>query len=79
MTLNTVIGRVTISTTVSGQNWSDFFGHFGSDHQFAGGFDAAAANATFIGLSYGGGCFFANGVGIQNGSATFHLIDFSVT
>lgn len=78
MTLDTVIGRVTISTMVSGQNWSDFFGHFGNDPAHPG-FDDAASNATYIGLSYGGGCFFANGVGIQNGSATFHLIDFAVT
>jgi len=78
MNLDTVIGRVTISTTVNGQNWSDFFGHFGNDPAHPG-FDDAASNTTYIGLSYGGGCFFANGVGVENGSATLHLIDFSVT
>ncbi|HEX9476991.1 MAG TPA: hypothetical protein VGA41_10060 [Candidatus Dormibacteraeota bacterium] len=68
-----------ITSSVDGADWSDFFGHFGNDPAFASGFDAAAANATYIGLSFGSGCFFANGVGVQNGTATFHLVDFSVT
>ena len=76
--LDAAAGNVTISTTVAGSNWSDFFGHFGNDPAHPG-FDTAAANATYIGLSFGGGCFFANGVGVQNGTATFHLIDFSLT
>jgi hypothetical protein len=76
--LDTATGQVTITATVNGQNWSDFFGHFGLG-PFADGFEAAASNATGIGLSYGGGCFFANGVGVQNGSATFHLVSYTVS
>ena len=58
-------------------DWSDFFGHFGDDANFAPGFAAAAANATYVGLSFGGGFFFANGVGVD-GTATFHLDTFTV-
>src|SRR5260370_5016820 len=76
--LDAATGEVTISAVVEGAAWSDFNGHFGSDPQFSVGFEAAAANATYLGLSYGGGCFFANGVGVQGGSATFHLVAFSV-
>jgi len=78
MQLDAVSGTATIANPVSGALWSDFFGHFGTG-AYADGFDAAASNATAIGLSYGGGCFFANGVGIQNGAATFHLTGFSVS
>jgi len=78
MQLDAVAGTASISNPVNGALWSDYFGHFGTG-AYSDGFDAAAANATAIGLSYGGGCFFANGVGVQNGSATFHLTSFSVS
>lgn len=72
-------GQVTISaSTVGGGSWSDFFGHFGDDPAYADGFANAASNATMIGLSFGGGCFFENGVGTTDGSGTFTLDDFSV-
>jgi hypothetical protein len=61
-----------------GANWSDFFGHFGSDPAYAAGFAAAVSNVTTIGLSFGGGCFFENGVGTTDGSGTFTLDTFSV-
>lgn len=72
-------GTVTLTATVNGAEWSDFFGHFGSDPKFSSGFDAAASNVTSIGLSFGGGCFFENGVGTSDGSGTFTLDSFSVS
>ncbi len=68
-----------LTVPVSGADWSDFFGHFGNDTSYSAGFNAAAANVTSIGLSFGGGCFFANGVGVSPGSATFRLTDFTVS
>jgi hypothetical protein len=47
--------------------WSDFYGHFGSDPNFSAGYQDAVKNVTSIGLSFGGGCFFENGVGATNG------------
>lgn len=72
-------GTFQVTATVTGAMWSDFFGHFGSDPSFSAGFNAAAANVTSIGLSFGGGCFFENGVGTTDGSGTFTLNSFSVT
>ena len=72
-------GTITLTATVNGAEWSDFFGHFGSDPAFSAGFDAAASNVKTIGLSFGGGCFFENGVGTSDGSGTFTLDSFSVS
>ena len=71
-------GTMTVTATVTGSQWSDFFGHFGNDPKYAAGFDAAASNVTSIGLSFGGGCFFENGVGTTDGSGTFALTKFTV-
>lgn len=72
-------GTFTVTATVNGAEWSDFFGHFGNDPQYAAGFQAAASNVTTIGLSFGGGCFFENGVGTSDGSGTFTLESLSVS
>jgi hypothetical protein len=73
-----VEGKYTVMATVNGAEWSDFFGHFGNDPAYAEGFNDAAANVTTIGMSFGGGCFFENGVGTSDGSGTFTLDSFSV-
>jgi hypothetical protein len=62
----------------SGAFWSDYFGHFGSDPAYKAGFEEAISNVTDIGVSFGGGCFFENGVGETNGSGTFTLNSFNV-
>lgn len=72
--------EVTIQTTIGdGSDWSDFYGHFGNNPDYSDAFEAAAANATYVGLSFGGGYFFANGVGVDGGPATFHLTSFSIS
>jgi hypothetical protein len=55
--------------------WSDWNGQPSSTNVAA--FNAAAANATVVGLSYGGGCFFENGVGTSDGSGSFTLDTFT--
>jgi hypothetical protein len=59
--------------------WSNYFGMFGVADPV--GFNYAASNAVAIGVSFGGGCFFENGVGIVpgTGSAYFELMEFSAT
>ena len=71
-------GTGSLTATIDGAEWSDFFGHFGNDPNYSTGFDAAAANVTSIGLSFGGGCFFENGVGTADGSGMFTLTSFTV-
>jgi hypothetical protein len=70
-------GSTSISNSLNGANWSDYYGHFGIG-PYAAGFEAALSNVTDIGLSFGGGCFFENGVGTTDGSGTFTLDNFSV-
>jgi hypothetical protein len=73
-------GIVTLTTTVNPANWSDYFGAFGNqDQSTTSGFDAAASDVKDIGLSFGGGFFFANGVGTTDGSGTFTLTSFTVS
>jgi esterase/lipase len=57
--------------------WSDWNGKLAADNVDA--FNAAASNITVIGLSFGGGCFFANGVGTADGSGTFDLDSFTLS
>jgi hypothetical protein len=64
--------------SASGAFWSDYFGHSGADPSYKAGFEKAISNITDIGVSFGGGCFFENGVGETNGSATFTLNAFNV-
>ena len=61
------------SVALTGANWSDFYGYFGNDPAYSAGFNAAVTNVTDIGLSFGGGCFFENGVGTSDGSGAFTL------
>lgn len=77
--LSSLSSPATLSVQLTGANWSDFYGHFGNDPAYAAGFRAAAANVTAIGLSFGGGCFFENGVGTTDGSGSLSLLSFSVS
>ena len=65
----------TVSARVLPAEWSDWNGQFGTTDEAA--FADAASNPDLIGLSFGGGCFFENGVG-NSGAATFKLIRYTV-
>ena len=74
------IGDATISNPISNPSqWSDYYGHFGSDAGYGAAFTAATKDVQFIGISFGGGCFFENGVGLSSGSGRFRLMDFTAT
>jgi hypothetical protein len=69
-------GDFTLTATVDAtQAWSDWNGQPSSANTEA--FKAAATSATAVGLSFGGGCFFENGVGTTDGSGTFTLSTFT--
>jgi hypothetical protein len=57
----------------TGTSWTDYNGQ-----QDVDGFAAAIANVGQIGLSFGGGYFFANGVGLSSGTASFLLTSYTV-
>lgn len=69
-------GTVTLTAVVdpAGQ-WSDWNGQPSAAN--ATEFTAAAENVTAVGLSFGGGCFFENGVGTTDGSGSFTLTSFA--
>lgn len=78
--LNTASGLTSLmSVPLTGGNWSDYYGHFGDNPTYAAGFDSAVSNVTMIGLSFGGGCFFENGVGTTDGSGVFTLNTYTVS
>jgi hypothetical protein len=59
--------------------WSDWDGHHGnSDPAHIAAFNAAVKDIRQVGLSFGGGCFFANGVGETNGSTVFALSNYTI-
>lgn len=70
-------GTVTISAVVDPtlEAWSDWNGQPSAAN--AQEFNAAAANVTLVGLSFGGGCFFENGVGTSDGSGSLTLSAFT--
>ena len=70
-------GTFSVTATVEPAEWSDWNGQPGI--VVPEGFADAASNVTMIGLSFGGGCFFENGVGTVDGSGTFTLNSFSVS
>jgi hypothetical protein len=71
-------GTMGVSLTDLSQ-WSDWNGKVAnSSPDVTAGFYAAVAKVSTVGLSFGGGCFFENGVTTTDGSGTFTSA-FSVT
>lgn len=70
-------GTLSVTATVEPAEWSDWNGQGGLVEP--AGFADAASHVTMVGLSFGGGCFFENGVGTVDGSGTFTLNSFSVS
>lgn len=64
------VASTTISASLSDPSqWSDYNGKSGTTD--VAGFTAAVAKVSQVGLSFGGGCFFENGVTTSDGSGTF--------
>jgi hypothetical protein len=71
----TAPGVGVVTANVDPAMWSDWNGQNGTTDVAA--FNDAASNPDLIGLSFGGGCFFENGVGVD-GSATFKLMSWTI-
>jgi hypothetical protein len=65
---------MTISQPVNAMHmWSDWNGKFNDDSpEVMAAFQVAIQNVQTVGLSFGGGCFFENGVTTSDGSGTFN-------
>jgi hypothetical protein len=71
-------GTTTLSVSLDPSQWSDWDGHEGDfSPSVTAGFDAAVAKVNQIGLSFGGGCFFENGVTTSDGNGNLALTGFS--
>ena len=76
--LSDLSGSMSVSLADTSQ-WSDWNGQMAnSSQEVSAAFTTAASNVTLVGLSFGGGCFFENGVGTTDGSGSFTLNTFTV-
>ncbi len=69
-------GTFTLTVPLDVNDWSDWGGE--PANSIPTYFANAVANVDGIGLSFGGGCFYANGVGLSAGSASFTLTSYSL-
>ncbi len=77
MLVDLVGDGLTISVPLDPAYWSDVDGHMGTyNAAHIAGFADAVADAQEIGLSFGGGSWFANGVVLTSGEATFELLSY---
>jgi hypothetical protein len=72
-------GVITLTASLNNANWSGICGNPASSNSPA--FDVALANIKYVGLSFGSGSFFANGVGVDGttGSAVLILTDYTIS
>lgn len=69
----------TKTTPLEPSAWSDVAGHFGnSSKKAAAQFAGALRKVQWIGLAFGGGCFFSHGVYVANGTARFVVTNVQV-
>jgi hypothetical protein len=72
-------GTVTLTISLAPDHWSSVFGQLGNANaQAETGFTAALQNVQFLGLTFGGGCFFGHGVSVSGGTAEFRVINFLI-
>lgn len=69
---------VTLTASLNGA-WSNICGQTSASN--AAAFSSAIASIKYIGLSYGSGFYFANGMGVDGttGTATFQLISYTIS
>lgn len=74
-------GQIILQASVSPENWSDALGHKATDAPvYMAMFYDAAAHVAESGYSFGGHCYYDNGVGVstRTASATFHVMSYDV-
>jgi hypothetical protein len=73
-------GTVTLTIPLAPDHWSSVFGLVGTANaQAQAGFTAALQNVQYLGLTFGGGCFYGHGVSVSGGTAQFRLINFLIS
>ena len=68
-----------LSVQLDPSKWLSVFGKVGNSSSDATkGFNKALANASRIGMTFGGGCNAGHGVAVKSGSAAFKLLNYQV-
>lgn len=72
-------GTISLQVSLDPLNWSDLCGHVGTFDLAS--YMASISNIKDLGLSFGAGFFFENGVGVDGttGSATFQLTSYTIS
>ncbi len=72
-------GPIMLQVSLDPMNWSDLCGHFG--FMFPAAFIASISNIKNLGVSFGSGFFFENGVGVRGttGTATFQMTSYTIS
>ncbi len=79
---NSGSNTMTMTVTFNPADWSSIYGLHGNYNSSVNkAFSSALSNIKYVGLSFGSGSFFADGVGVDGntGSATFQLISYEIT
>jgi len=71
------VGEMTVIAPIKPEHWSNVNGVFGTEDLV--GFTDAMEHSGFIGLTYGGGCFFGHGAWLSSGTARMIIKSFSLT
>jgi hypothetical protein len=59
--------------------WSSAFGQTGNANaQANAGWNNALKNVRYLGLTFGGGCFYGHGVSVSDGTATLTIFAFEL-
>ncbi len=69
-------GATVVSAPITPDQWSNVNGVLGTDDPQ--GFADAMSHTGFVGLTFGGGCFFGHGVWLSAGAARMIVKDFSI-
>lgn len=69
-------GDITLTIPLTSDNWSSAYGARPADNP--AGWQASLARTAYLGMTFGGGCFFGHGVNVQGGTAQFQVLSYSV-
>jgi len=72
-------GAATITVPLQPQYWSSVYGELGNSSAAAeAGFEQALKYPEYVGVTFGGGCFFGHGVTLTGGTAQFQITSYSI-
>ncbi len=68
---NTPEGMVKLSVPLDGVGWAGIYAGQATDNLT--GFRETVTGASWVGMTFGGGCFYSHGINVSNGTAKFNL------